>query len=76
MIQKALATQSALSDTTPQASPHDKIIVPDPLPIGNMHRHKTGPISTKEVGEILNQYSSFTITDHPLSDMSVFFSYY
>ncbi|WJZ85762.1 hypothetical protein VitviT2T_005282 [Vitis vinifera] len=49
MIQKALATQSALSDTTPQASPHDKIIVPDPLPIGNMHRHKTGPISTKEI---------------------------
>ena len=63
MLQKLLATQSALLDTTPQAAPHDKIDVPGLCPRGNLHLHKTSPISTKEVGKILNQYSSFTIID-------------
>ena len=63
MLQKLLATQSALLDTTPQAAPHDKIDVPGLCPRGNLHLHKTSPISTKEVGKILNQHSSFTITE-------------
>ena len=73
MLQKLLATQSALLDTTPQAAPHDKIDVLGLCPRGNLHLHKTSPISTKEVGKILNQYSSFTVIDPPLSDIGVIF---
>ena len=72
-LQKAPTTQSALSDTTSQATPHGKIIVPSLHPRKNLHSHKTGPISTEEVGEILNLYSSFIIVDPPLSNMGVLF---
>ena len=41
-------------------APHDNIIVLDLRQMKNLHFHKIGPISTKEVGEIQNQYSSFT----------------
>ena len=72
-LQKAPTTQSALPDTTSQTTPHGKIIVPSLRPRKNMHSHKTGPISTEEVGEILNLYSSFIIVDPPLSNMGVLF---
>ena len=72
-LQKRSATQSALLDTTPQAIPHNKITVLDLRRRGNLHPHKTGPISTKKVEKILNRYSSFTTVDPSLSNMGVLF---
>ena len=72
-LQKRSATQSALLHTTPQAVPHSKITVLDLHPRGNLHPHKTGPISIEKVEEILNWYSSFTTVDPSLSNMGVLF---
>lgn len=73
MIQKVSAIQRALPNTTPQVAPHGKIIVPGLHPRVSLHPHKIGFILIEEVGEILNQYSLFTTTDHPLSYIGVIF---
>ncbi|KAL6331799.1 hypothetical protein AAG906_020142 [Vitis piasezkii] len=49
IFSQAPTTQSALPDTTSQATPHGKIIVPSLRPRKNLHSHKTGPISTEEM---------------------------
>ena len=68
-----LAIQSALLNTTPQVAPHGKITVPGLRLRVSLHPHKIGLILIEDVGEILNQYSSFTIVDPPLSYIGVLF---
>ena len=73
MLQKVLAIQSVLLNTTPQVAPHGKITVPCLCLRVSLHPHKIGLILIEEVREILNQYSSFTIVDPPLSYIGVLF---
>ena len=73
MLQKVLAIQSVLLNTTPQVASHGKITVPNLCLRVSLHPHKIGLILIEEVREILNQYSSFTIVDSPLSYIGVLF---
>ena len=61
MLQMVLAIQSALPNTTPQVAPYGKITVPGLRLRVSLHSHKIGLILIEDVGEILNQYSSFII---------------